>query len=249
VGEKDAKAGLEPDGTFVVHGWPLTLLELFPDTGGRSHYRIHAEVRHIRSGEHGAVGLYFAGTTHPTPAAPVLSFRQVSFNDILDEVALLWLPLPEEVRKQIPRPKGNRVKFLTRFFADSPERPLMNVTHALDEPDLFQPAGHGGKPGDWRTIEVTVVPERTMPTGKRIPPRVRILWDGQRVGERNRDEIIAIHDQIITTFRQNNPANPGNGGLVPEINLQGGIGLYLYESFAAFRNVRVEALDGPDNPD
>src|SRR5262249_52114016 len=152
-GAKHAKALLEPDGTFIVQGWRLTLLELLPDTRGHRHYRIRAEVRHIRGGENGAVGLYFAGTTHHTANVSVLSFLQVSYDDLHDAVDLSNR-FPERLRRLAPPPKGNRVYLLSRYWADGVKEPLLNLAPDFLSPELFKPAGHAGRPGEWRTVEI-----------------------------------------------------------------------------------------------
>ena len=228
LGEKNGKTLLGADGTFVVHGWPLTLLELLPDTSGQSHYRIHAEIRHIKGGQQGAVGFYFAGTTHRETSVPVLSFLCLNYNDLHGAVDG-WNRLPPHARKLVPKPKGNRVRLTARYYADSEEKKPLRLATTFVAPELFGPAGHATRPGEWRTVRVEI-----------SPSRIRAFWDDRFVGEvipshvekRTRESLRAIHKR--------EPDNLGLEGLVPGLDPQGGLGLYLYESYASFRHVRVE---------
>jgi hypothetical protein len=232
MGEHTARALQEQHGTFVVHGWPLTLLELLPGTCGQRHYRIHAEVRHLKGGDNGAVGVYFAAGVNRTAKVPVLSFLQVSYDDLHDATEPYYR-LPEDLRKLVAKPKGNRVRLAWEHHAGSAENPTLNLITRFAEPELFKPAGiaHAGKPGEWRTIVVEV-----------SPTRVRIFWEGKAVAELNPARVEERSRQQAQKHRQRDPENPALSGLSPQLELQGGLGLYLYESYASFRHVRVEPV-------
>jgi serine/threonine-protein kinase len=230
LGEKDAKAFAEPDGTFVVQGWPLALLELLPDTCGQGSYRLTAEVRHVKGGEHGSVGVYLAQATHQTPTGPVLSFLRVGFDDVHDLMDEYNRYSPE-LRKFFPPPKGNRVAVAASFVPLDPDRPTHTV--GLFAPELFKPAGHSGAPGDWRALEILVSPEG-----------VRVSWSGKFVGARTLADIEKEIGKHLDGERRSARPDPALAGLPGRLDLRGGLGLYVHLSYASFRNVRVEPRDG-----
>ena len=239
LGEKDAKSLVGEDGTFVVQGWPLTLVELLPGTCGHSHYHLHAQVRHIRTGANGAVGLYFAGASQGTAGGRVLSFLQVDFDDLHSAVDQ-YNRFPEEFRKWIPQPRANRVRVLSRIWAGGAPRPTLNLAMTYVEPELFSAAGlaHAGKPGDWRSLRVEVAPSR-----------LRVFFDGKLVGAVNPARVQEQFAHSLRQRRLETPDNPALAGPGAQLDLQGGMGLYLYESCASFRNVRVEPQKGGRQPD
>src|SRR5262249_24549473 len=96
-----------------------------------------------------------------------------------------------------------------------------------------RPAGHAAKPGDWRTLRVEV-----------SPARVRVQWEGKVVGELAASDLEKTTRQSLQSFHKSHPENPALAGLIPGFDLQGGVGLGLYESSASFRNVRVEPPSG-----
>jgi serine/threonine-protein kinase len=228
----------ERDGTFVVDGWPLTLLELLPDTCGQGYYRIHAEVRHLRSGDRGAVGLYFAGTIHRSAKMPVFSYLHVHFNDVRDAIDQ-HRRLPDHLRKVLPQPRGNQVTLASHYFARPADRPSpapgeetkspLDLPITFTEPELFKPSGHAGKPGEWRTIMVEV-----------SPAQVRVFWEGKPLRVLPFAKVDTKNLESLEERRQQAPDNPALDGLVPGLDPQGGLGLCLHESYASFRNVRVE---------
>jgi serine/threonine protein kinase len=234
-GEKNAKAELDADGIFTMQGWPLTLLELLPDTCGQSQYRIRAEIRHLKCGEHGAIGLYFAATTHRANNPSVISFLQVSFND-LEDLVDQRNRLPPPLQAKIPVPNGNRVQLMSRYHGGDGKETYLNLATVFAEPELFKPSGHSRKPGQWRTIRIDVSPDR-----------VRVFWEGAFVGQFDPTEVVKLDRRGLDRYRRDNPENPALVGLAPLLNLQGGLGLYLNASYASFRNVRVEPLDGADD--
>jgi serine/threonine-protein kinase len=225
MGEKDAKTLVGPDGTFTVNGWPLTLLELLPDTGGHDHYDLHAEVRHIRSGDHGSIGIYFAGSSQGTPEAPVFSFLPVHFSDVQDAIAQ-WQLLPDAIQKTVPKPSGNQVLVDHCYALDRPPR---RWTINFAGPELFRPAGHSGAPGEWRTIRVEV-----------SPARMRVFWDSKLVGVVTPSRVERINQKTLDDQRRNNPNDPAVEGLTARPDLTGSVGLFLHLSYASFRNVRIE---------
>jgi serine/threonine-protein kinase len=239
MGEKDARAIVEKDGTFVVHGVPLTLLELLPDTGGLGHYRIRAEACHLKSGLQGFIGLYFAGTSHGEVPVPVFSFLQVTFNDVQDEADIVYNVLPPNLRPGVRRPQGNRVRLASWYYATDADKPVPGLRTGFYEPELFKPAGlaRSERPGDWRALRVEVSPEL-----------IQVFWNDKSVGQLRPDQAESSDRASLEQHRQNNPDNPAWDGLVPRLDLHGEIGLLLYESSASFRNVRVEPLDGADAP-
>jgi serine/threonine-protein kinase len=235
LGEKDAKAFAEADGTFIVQGWPLTLLELLPDTAGQSRYRFSAEIRHMQSGDGGAVGLYFAASADTAGGPTTVSFLRVSFNDVADAVDQ-HNRLPEVIRRGRPVPQGNRVTVGSRYHAEA----AAVTTFATDflEPELFKAAGHATRAGEWRKLRIDV-----------SPPRVRVFWGDRHrlVGVLERAAVEEDDRQRRQRHRQLHPESAGRVGEAVPLDLQGGLGLYLSAGYAAFRNVRVEPLPADDN--
>jgi serine/threonine-protein kinase len=235
--EKDANTLVEPDGTFVVYGRPHTLLELFRDTRGHNRYRIRAEVRHLQGAANGAVGVYFGGTPRRKATAPVLL---VTFNDVHDETALYDVALPlmrPDVQKGTPRPTGNKVYLTSAYYFNGAGGPELGHSTGLLGKDAFKSSGYTGHAGDWRSIVVEVSPDV-----------VRVFFDDRLVGQVKPAWIEERNRVTLEQARQPDPGNAALAGLVPELDLQGAVGLYLFESYASFRNVRVEPLDDTGGP-
>jgi serine/threonine-protein kinase len=242
VGENNATMSVESDGTFVVNTWPLTLLELLPDTAGQRHYRIRAEVRHLRGGEHGDVGLYFAATTDRTPPVPMLSFLHVHYNDLHDAIAIFHERIPAALQRQerLKPPPGNRVILGSRYRIADLEQEAPDLSSGLAARAVFRPAGiaHAGQPGEWREVQIEV-----------SPTVIRAWWNGQLVGELNPGAVEADANKAMQQMRQKPALQAALGGYVPHLDWQGGLGLYLYASSASFRNVHIEPVNDTGNPD
>jgi len=217
MGEKSGGAFLDQDGSFVLHGSALTLLELLPDTSGHRQYRIDAEMRHLKGGKAGDIGLYFAGMTSQMAKLPILSFLLVSYDDIHDALEL-YQSMPAQVRKGAPPPKGNRVRVAVHQYVLGTERTKLNRSIDFLSPELFKAAGSATAAGAWRTVQIEVTPSA-----------VRIFADARLVGE------VKAKQPSLETF-------------VPSLGLPGGIGLYVDDSYASFRNVRVEPLGTSTEP-
>jgi eukaryotic-like serine/threonine-protein kinase len=233
LGGDKATTGVERDGTFAVHGWPLTLVELLPRID-RSHYVIHAQVRHLKSNEYGTVGLYFAGTTHWNTAVPVRSFLCVTFNDLQD----VRNKAPPAMRQLLGPSKGNPVEVKSRHYAESKDKVLLDPEHTLFDRELFKIAGNALQPGIWRTLRIEV-----------SPSRARIFWeDNVLVGEVTFANVDGKMEMILEPMRQLEPSHPALTGLSIQTDSRGAMGLVLSASSASFRNVRVEPVPDADDP-
>jgi hypothetical protein len=168
--------------------------------------------------------------------APVLSFVQVAFND-LEPADAFWQRLPPEVRKKVPAPTLNRVAVTSRYYAEGRPLPLLNSATTFAEPALFKPSGYSGKPGDWRRIRIEVSMKR-----------IRVYWQNLLVGNLNSAEIDNHDRASIVQERKEKPNNPALTGLNPVLNSRGKIGLYLYLSYASFKNVRIKPIPDTDTP-
>jgi serine/threonine-protein kinase len=83
-----AKVSIAEDGTFSVHAWECSLLELLPDPKCER-YRFHVEVRHEQAQLEGRVGIYFGHRKiSAAQGATKHSFWGLGFNDQLDVEAL-----------------------------------------------------------------------------------------------------------------------------------------------------------------
>ncbi len=239
VGGDKATTGLESDGSFAVHGWPLTLVELLP-TIDCSHYLIRAEVRHLNGVVYGDVGLFFAGDIHHAGNVPVLSFLHVSFNDRHD-MALVdadrRAQLPPAVRKLAPVQKANRVSIDSHYYANGKDEPILDFRSNHVQPELFKPSGNDLKEGIWRKITVEV-----------SPSKVRVYWEGgSLVGQLALASIEKVDGKSLAIQRKQKPDNPALVEPFPRLNPRGCMGLYVFGSSASFRNVRIEPFAPPAN--
>jgi serine/threonine-protein kinase len=129
----------------------------------------------------------------------------------------------------------NDIGSLNGLAADQPNHPAafavqvlrpdgdrIGVNHHSFASHLFSPAG----PSDqrWRKLCVEVAPER-----------VRALWDGQLIGEVRRTKL-EEKLRFVLSDRPDLDTAPA------QLNLRGGLGVYLHEGIASFRNVVVEPL-------
>jgi serine/threonine-protein kinase len=223
-GQEAAQVAAAPDGTFRVVSWTVCLLELVRDPQ-LSHYRIRADVRHEKSKVPGEVGLYFGLQECATDEGSLLSYGQLSFNDIDDteqeaRARLADLPVP------LPPRQGNPVVLCRRFYGPRPGGAPWDQRLGTRAPRLCHPAGHMG--GGWRTLTVEVSPER-----------VQAYWGDEpagRVGEIPAQEW-AEHLNGGASGAPPIPPVPS-----PQFSPRGGIGLYVENGSASFRRVVVGPL-------
>ncbi len=237
LAQQNPATRIEPAHGFVVQAWKISLLELLPTVGPHDRYRLHAEIRHLNSSEKGTVGLYLAGASGRGKTGPAFTYTLVHFNDVVDAIDQHARLGP--LAKLVPRPGGNRVRVQLLDYAPGEPKAYLNFATAFREPELFRAAGrvHAGKPGEWRALDVEVSPEG-----------LTFWWDGKLVGRVALSRLQKFHHQALESTRRKDPDNPALPGFRPDVTLRGGVGLYVEEGCAAFRNVRLEPVLTPDEP-
>jgi tRNA A-37 threonylcarbamoyl transferase component Bud32 len=174
-----ANCSLNAEGFFTVHSDNLALLDLIRDPKNSS-FRFQAQIRHERSDRLGEVGLFFLAAKSETTNGIVLSFFQLSFNDIFDSTQdLKFLPI-----KPNPMPKGNPVQFRPRLAGAIDSR-LGGFS-----PRLLQPVEFKG--GHWHTLWVEVVQSD-----------IQGYWDGILVGTASLETISKGVADDLTRLRIN----------------------------------------------
>src|SRR5262249_39296136 len=140
---------------------------------GQVRYRLRAEVRHLKSGNLGRVGIYCTHREDPAAGGPIHRFTHLTFNDKIEDAAV-HAELPPDLPPRLrPRPpEGHRVILLHRPSRDGGPEARWDREIGRGGAFRFQPAGPGSAP--WRTLTVLVTPER-----------VEARWgaDGERVGD------------------------------------------------------------------
>ncbi|HVS35975.1 MAG TPA: serine/threonine-protein kinase [Gemmataceae bacterium] len=238
--DTNAKALIGPEGAFEVDGWPYTLVELLPDTCGHDRYLIHGQIRHLRCGDGGSVGLTFVGTSDRAGNETVRSFLRLEFNDVQDAVDQwnrVWADGQLQKKLQVDppaKPAGNTVTIsLVHDLIDSGIRDRYD---AIKSTECFSAAGHSGQPGAWRTIEIRVTPKQIV-----------VFWEGTAVVQKKPAEAENDNGRFIARLRRLDPNDPGLQRLAAPLALRGGVGLYLNKSQACFRDFRIQPLAADDN--
>jgi serine/threonine-protein kinase len=233
TGGDAGQTSLAEDGTFTIHTWKLSLLELVHNPG-RKRYRIRAEVRHLKCGfglSH--VGIYCTHREYPTADGPIHRFTHLSFNDIIDdkeEHALLTKGLP----RPPPPPAGNAVSLHHRLYRDGGPNTQWDQGIVGVDARLFQPVRPVGSV--WRKLTVFVMPEG-----------INAVWgDGQPVGELLTAELLAKTRETLARMRKFRPSDTTVSEVDPAFSARGSLGLHVLNGSASFRNVIIEPLGEAD---
>jgi serine/threonine-protein kinase len=232
VGRGTPQMSVLADGTFGVQSWTAALLELVRDPQC-SHYQLRAEVRHETSANQAEVGIFVAHCIHSHPTRPVHQFVVLTFNDIEREKDLYdrkAATIPRPFRP--PPPKGNPVKLDPHLYAEREPEPW-HVRNACGPRHYFEPVGYGGR--DWRELMVEVTPEG-----------VKGFWGGRAFGELRGSQLVESLNNYLAWVRKNQPDEPFAYRLDPTYAPRGGLGLYVRNGSASFRNVVIEPLEDPN---
>jgi serine/threonine-protein kinase len=233
LGEGAAKVSPAADGTYTVHTWALSMLELVQDPQ-KDRYRFQAEVRHRTSDESGEVGIYFAREQHPGAASTLHSFCQLTFNDVRDVLQLHRLA-ERLTGKPLPPSPGNQVFFLPRFCAEGKKGlwdPRLSGPNTTIR--FFKAAGLGG--GPWRKLRVEVT-----------PAKVRAWWGKRKnAGEWEVPQLVRAIGRELQERQKQPRERAFLRGTKPGFSCRGALGLYVLRGSASFRNVKVEPLDNPN---
>jgi serine/threonine-protein kinase len=217
---RKCQTSVDAEGAFSVHTWGRTLVELVRDPR-RDHFRLSADVCHDKGDAEGEVGIYVARQAHAVAAGELHNWAALCYYDNRDDQKI-FRPLLKEP------PPGNAVRVAPFVFADRPERPFEWRFPA--GPKLhFQPS-----PGVrcWRRLAVEVTPEG-----------VRGWFDGREVGQLTADHYVAATARHRDLWQQDPAQEPFARGFEPVFTARGGLGLYVWQGSASFRNVAVEPLD------
>jgi serine/threonine-protein kinase len=189
-------------------------LELLPGPP-LERYRFKALVRHDDANIGDTrVGLFFGLTPLPPPADPLFAAWTLSFNDIHD--------LSANASPGVPR--GNPLSYLLLA------RPIDEQVAAAQGKVggsilLFEPRLNKHEHNPWRELQVDVTPDS-----------VRVTWDGGAPVTRPVKGMVAMfRGQLARQW-------PGLDAAGIDPSLQGGLGVFLYQGVASFKEIRVEPL-------
>ena len=90
----------------------------------------------------------------------------------------------------------------------------------------------GGDGTTWRTLEVIVTPDK-----------VQGSFDGDSTGELAVPSLVKEIGREFALARKQHPENACLATVPAEVNVRGGLGLYLYLGAASFREVSVTPLN------
>jgi serine/threonine-protein kinase len=225
AGQGQANVSEAPDGTLSVHTWGLSLLELVRDPQNDC-FRIRAQVRHERSDDAGAVGIYFGHRQQLLQGAVVHTCVQLAYNDIRD-VRDHIARVERIVKQPLPVPKGNRVFLMGHLYALRLAKPFADDSLAGLQPEMFKAAGF--QAGVWRTLVVEVRPDR-----------IKGYWQkGEHIGDVRVGRLL---DSFKDAMVERKVWRSGDRRLPAGFIGRGGIGLFLRRGSASFKNVTVEPL-------
>jgi serine/threonine protein kinase len=214
------------DGAFSVHNWDHGLVELLPDPR-LERYRFSAEVRHERQvNQESRVGIYFAHSEHRDGGAVVHFHCNVAFNDLVD----VW------ANPANGTPLGNSVGL--QAHRQPPRGQITRVAYFEKAATSFVPSKAVWMLGPWHRITVEVRPET-----------IKVFWNKDCMAVGAREVCIAVTPRAalrrITRplIAHPNEPLPANS---PQFAPRGGLGLYVSQGVASFRNVTVEPL-GDEN--
>jgi hypothetical protein len=202
-----------PDRPFSFSTIDIGLLELLPDPQ-LGCYRFRAEVRHDFDGDGGEVGIYFMDAGYATPRGIQHCFWELTFNDLQGRA---------DPRAGQGAEAGNRVVLHCRRYGAGGAVPVFNDRTAPGPRRRFAAAEPFTGPQAWRKLAIEVT--RT---------KVRAFWEGELVGEIARADVERITREMAA---RHDPLDL-SGRPVPGTAL----GLFVFNSTAAFRSVVIEPL-------
>ncbi|MFO0880337.1 MAG: serine/threonine-protein kinase [Gemmataceae bacterium] len=228
----DGTVSLNKDGSLEVESWSLCLIELAPNPQ-RDRFRFKARLRHDDT-RLGWIGLYVGRKYYQTWKLPGQFWEMVWLND-RDDLAQMVNQQLKIIQGRMPNvqvgplmPAGNPV--MTHAVYDNSQGQRRG---GISKYGLFADVRlkAGPDPRPWRQLQIEVRPES-----------LSAHLDGQRVGSMSALEINTKAQELWSSMQVNvdELSRLPCGG---EHNPRGGIGLVIYSSRAAFRDVVVESLD------
>jgi serine/threonine protein kinase len=202
-----------PDGTFSVQHWEFGLVELLPDPR-LSCYRFSAEVRHEgEPSKEGKLGIYFGHSELPDGATSAHFYCAVAFNDLIEQGAVN--AAPNQNAKNILRLEAHR----------QPHKGFHHTANVLGTNSLFTPAVAFGAERPWRKLAVEVRPEI-----------INIFWDDKWIAKTTRSNLMMSARPLVA--RVDEPPT-----MYPQFAPRDGLGLFVSQGIASFRNVTIEPID------
>jgi serine/threonine-protein kinase len=218
AGKSFAQVGIAEDGMFRVNGVRPVLVELLPDPR-TDRFRFTAEVREESHYGDGDLGIYYAHQLLATAAAEGHLFGYLGFADRGLKA--------EQFRDAQGQPE--RRAALKHFYYAEPGPPLgrwhtLNGGYRRYKPP---PAGPN-RPIPWRKLSVEVTPEE-----------VTAQFDDIRLNAFPRAWVKDWTKKALPR------AYPDLQDLPLQTGPRGGLGLYVNDCLASFRNCRIEPLGSP----
>ncbi|MBI3410208.1 MAG: protein kinase [Planctomycetes bacterium] len=229
------KSSVSADGVFTVDAFGRGALELVrnPQT---DHFRFRAEIKHTTTMKTGRIGIFIGMTEFNLGGDTLLNFGQVTFNDMEDAHFALRLIAPEKRPKQPPL--GNPVNLDGHLLIRGPEGGHRYDCNAgMRGEYLFKPAYEPPKFKEcpWRKIEIEVSPKS-----------VQVTWEGKdKLKEITPEE---WSNNLSHCFKILNERGYEVAALPQILHLRGGVGLFVSNASASFRNVVLEPLDDVPAP-
>jgi serine/threonine-protein kinase len=203
-----------PRQAFSFRTLNSSLLKLLPSVPGR-YFRFSADIQHQFDAGSAEVGLYFGHTKRKSPRGVQHSFYKLTVND------------REDLKKKFPeaRLKGNQMSLEMILGYESDSDAIQMQNHTAGHDLIYQAAG-GVHPMPWRTIGVEV--RRT---------GVRMFWNDIKPPKPL--PLADLKEKVDQAIADNPIPDPGRPTFDPSL----GLGLFLYNGTAAFKNVKVQLLD------
>jgi serine/threonine-protein kinase len=228
VGDNSTRTSVNRDGSFALHTWEISLLELVADPQTES-FVLSASVRHDDAKTAGEVGLYVTRYDSATGAAPLHRFVQLSYNDILSKRKIAdQAPIPPPKSQHIPDIVDLAPRLVMQAGVESAwHRRLLGASGVE-----FKVAGAPG--GVWRDLQITVAPDS-----------IEGVWNGQRVGAIPARQLAESFGEGLGELASIRPATGPLDHVSTEHRPRGGVGLYVWLGSASFRNVVIKPIQSP----
>jgi serine/threonine protein kinase len=206
------------DGTFTVEAGSAAMIELLPSVPV-TRYEFRAEVRQ-KPGGTGKTGVYFCRTGHTVTWGEFSGFCALTFHDWGAQRGLAYLEMCHNAGPHSGWPNG----YFPRIQQD-PHKTFVSAEEQLRPgPKPTPQAELEARAATWRSLSVKITPDA-----------IHSYWDGELITTLSKaDRAKGAH--ILTLKR------PNLEGQRPEFPADAGLGLYVFQTSASFRNVIIQPL-------